>query len=168
MFKDVPYNQYAPETIQQLPKGAFLTVRDGEKVNTMTIGWGNIGIIWGKPIFTVLVRFSRYTYELLKNSREFTVSVPASGELQKELGFCGSKSGRDYDKFIETGLTPVAGKAVAVPVIGECKIFYEGRVVYHQAMDPALISDEIQNKFYSNKDYHVIFYGEILASYIKE
>lgn len=168
MFKDVPFDEYAPKTIQQLPKGAFLTVKDGERVNTMTIGWGNIGVIWGKPVFTVLVRLSRYTYELLKNAREFTVSIPASGDLQKELGFCGSKSGRDFNKFQECGLTPIAGKAVAAPIIKECAIFYEGRVVYHQAMDPALTDEDIQNKFYSTKDYHVFFYGEILASYIRE
>ena len=71
--------------LEQLPKGAFLTVKNGEKMNVMTIGWGNIGFIWGKPIFTALVRYSRYTYELLENSGEFAVCVPKKDSMKKEL-----------------------------------------------------------------------------------
>ncbi|NMB08592.1 MAG: flavin reductase family protein, partial [Tissierellia bacterium] len=86
-------------------RGAFLTVKDNEnRVNTMTIGWGNIGYEWGRPVFIVLVRESRYTHELLENAKDFTVSIPLDNKMNKALGYCGSKSGRDYDKFKECDL----------------------------------------------------------------
>ncbi len=55
-IRKVNYNEYSKEALEQLKKGAFLTVKNDNRVNTMTIGWGNIGIIWNKPIFMVLVR----------------------------------------------------------------------------------------------------------------
>ena len=75
-------------------KGAFLMVRD----NPMTIGWAQFGILWGIPVATVYVRRSRYTHELLKDSDCFTISVPEEGVMDKELAFCGSRSGRDVHK----------------------------------------------------------------------
>lgn len=168
MFKDINYDEYSKELIDQLPKGAFLTAKNGDKVNTMTIGWGNIGFIWGKPIFTVAVRYSRYTYNLLKESKEFTLSIPLNGQLKKEMGFCGSKSGRDVDKFKECNLTSVKGKMVEPPVIEGCDLFYECKIVYHQAMEPGLLDKKLDEKWYSNHDYHVIYYGEIVAAYIRE
>ena len=74
--------------------GAFLIVSDGgQRTNIMTIGWAQIGFIWGKPVMTVLVRPSRYTHGLLEKAGYFTVCVPPEGKLRKELAFCGSKSG---------------------------------------------------------------------------
>ncbi|MTI48757.1 MAG: flavin reductase family protein [Firmicutes bacterium] len=168
MKKDINFNEYSTEMLEQLKKGAFLTVKDGDKVNTMTIGWGNIGVVWGKPIFTVEVRYSRYTYELLENSKEFTVSIPLNKDLKKELGICGTKSGRDIDKFTECELTPEQGKVLSTPIVGECELHYECKVVYKQAMEPGTLSDEIKEKYYTNNDYHVLYYGEIVATYVKE
>ena len=77
-------------TIEQISKNGLLLVA-GEKGNPMTIGWGTIGIIWGKPVFMVLVRPSRYTFELMEKSGEFSVNVPLHS-LNKEVAICGSKS----------------------------------------------------------------------------
>ena len=107
-MQEIPFDQYAPQVLQQLPKGAFLTVSHGGRDNTMTIGWGSLGVIWGKPVFSVLVRPSRYTYGLLEASGEFTVSVPLT-DMAKALGVCGSKSGRDLDKFAAAGLQKLPG-----------------------------------------------------------
>jgi flavin reductase (DIM6/NTAB) family NADH-FMN oxidoreductase RutF len=94
--------------------GAFLTVKEGDRVNTMTISWGNIGFEWRRPIFTALVRKSRYTYDLIEKAESFTVSIPVKDNLKKELGFCGSKSGRDFDKFKECNLELVSSKALSI------------------------------------------------------
>ena len=168
MYKDISFEDYSQEFIKQLPKGVFLNVKGKETINTMTIGWGNIGVIWGKPVMTILVRYSRYTYKLLEESNEFTVSVPLNGQLKKELGFCGTKSGMDYDKFKECHLTAVKGKEVDAPIIDECDLHFECKVVHKQAMEPALLDENIHENYYSNHDYHVIYYGEIVASYIKQ
>lgn len=168
MLKDITYNEYNKELIEQLPKGVFLTVKDNERINTMTIGWGNIGVIWSKPILTVAVRYSRHTYNLINKCNEFTVSAPLNGQLKKELGFCGSKSGRNVDKFKECGLSLAKSKLVETPIIEKCDLFYECKIVYKQAMEPALLDKTIDEKYYSNHDYHVLYYGEIVSTYIKE
>lgn len=131
----------------------------------MTIGWANFGVMWGLPVATVAVRYTRHTYELINKSGVFTISIPSQNALKKELAFCGSKSGRNLDKFKETGLTPLAGRKVDVPVIGECGMHFECKVIYKQAMEPALIDAKIDDKFYSGNDFHVLFYGEILENY---
>jgi flavin reductase (DIM6/NTAB) family NADH-FMN oxidoreductase RutF len=168
MIKDVAYNEYVKELLEQLPKGAFLTVKHQDKLNTMTIGWGTVGFNWGKPVLTILVRYSRHTYQLLKKAQEFTVSIPIKKDLKQQLAFCGTKSGRDVDKFKACNLTAEPGKVVNTPIIGECDLHYECKIVYQQAMEPALINEEILQKSYSKDDYHIIYYGEIVASYIKE
>ncbi len=168
MTKDVKYNEYTKELYEQLPKGAFLTVKANGKPNTMTIGWGSVGFIWGKPIFTVLVRYSRHTYKLLESAKEFTVSVPIHKDLRKELAFCGTKSGRDFDKFNELNLTAEPAKVIQTPIVGECDLHYECKVVYQQAMEPALLAENIKNERYPDNDYHIMYFGEILSCYIKE
>lgn len=148
-------------------QGAFLTVKSGEKINTMTIGWGNVGYVWNRPIFTVMVRKSRYTINFLEESDNFTVSIPLSKKLKNELMVCGSKSGRDIDKFKECNLTLDKSKKVDTPVIAECDLFYECKIVYKQEMDTKLLSEDIVKNSYENGDYHILYYGEIVETYIK-
>jgi len=148
-------------------KGAFLTVKSGDKVNTMTISWGNIGFEWNRPIFMVLVRKSRYTYDLMEKSDNFTVSIPLSVDLKNALAICGSKSGRDIDKFKECNLTLEKSKAVDTPIIGDCKLHYECKIVYKQEMNPALLSKDIVESSYKTGDYHTLYYGEIVETYMK-
>lgn len=148
-------------------KGAFLTVKDGNRVNTMTISWGNVGFEWGRPIFTVLVRPSRYTHGIIENSTEFTVSIPLSNSLDKELAYCGSKSGKDVDKFKECNLTLEPGLEVSTPIIGQCELHYECRIVYKHNMNPDMLDEKIRKSSYALEDFHTIYYGEIVACYKK-
>ena len=64
---------YAGHICKAMNPGILLTTKSGDKVNTMTIGWGTIGIEWGKPIFVGYVRESRYTREMLDQNGEFTM-----------------------------------------------------------------------------------------------
>lgn len=168
MYRDLPYNQLTQEALAQLPKGAFLTVQDGDHKNTMTIGWGSIGFIWQKPIFMVAVRYSRHTYALLEKAREFTVSFPIREDLTKALALCGSKSGRDLDKIAAASLTLKPGKVLKTPIIDDCSLHYECRVVYQQVMEPGTLDHEIRGRSYNKGDFHVLYYGEIVACYVKE
>jgi len=167
-MKDITFPEHSSSLIEQLPKGAFLTVKAGNQANVMTIGWGTIGVAWGKPVLNVMVRYNRFTYELLEKTTEFTLSVPLHNQLQKELGICGAKSGRELDKFREAGLTAVPGKQVLTPIVGECDLFYECKIIYRQAMEPIAVPADIQEKYYTNRVYHVFFSGEVVASYCKE
>lgn len=165
MSNKLSYEQYSQHFLTQLPKGAFLTVKEGDRVNTMTIGWGSIGFIWQRPALMVMVRCSRYTHDLISNSQDFSVSVPALGELKKPLAIAGTKSGRDIDKFKECELTAQEAKSVDSPVIGECGLFFECKLAFKQIMDPEKLDSSVREKFYSDNDYHVMYYGEILACY---
>ncbi|MEG6585342.1 flavin reductase family protein [Dendrosporobacter sp. 1207_IL3150] len=167
MLKEVNYNQYADKAIEVLSKGAFLTTAADGEVNTMTIAWGSIGFIWAKPVFMVMVRPSRHTYNLIEKSGEFTVSIPLK-DMQQALAICGTKSGRDMDKFAAAGLTTLAGQKLATPVIANCGLHFECKIVYKQAMTDENLDSEINAKKYSTGDYHTLYFGEIVATYIEE
>lgn len=163
-MNNIPYDQYIREVTNNLSRGGvFLTTGDDKKANTMVIGWGGITVFWGKPIFLVPVRKSRFSYNFINENNEFTVSIPLDTDLKKSLAFCGTKSGRDYDKFEECNLTKIPGQRVNVPIIGECPLHYECKVVFKQDMDPEKLDPAINERFYP--DYHTMFYGEILACY---
>ncbi len=168
MYQEVDYKAYAKEVMAQLQKGAFLTVKDKKETNTMTIGWGTLGFMWGRPVFVTVVRYSRYTFEMLKNTDQFTISLPLNKDLKKELIYCGTHSKRDGDKIKECQLTLVDGKKVETPIIDECDLHYECQIVCRQDMKGCQLSEEIDNKLYADDDYHIMFYGEIVASYIKK
>ncbi len=149
----------------QLPKGVFLNCRHQGIDNTMTIGWGSIGVMWGKPVLTVVVRYSRFTYELLSKTDAFTVSIPEANMMKEALKICGTLSGRNIDKFEKAGLTKEQAKYVDAPVIAGCELQIECKTLYKQSMEPGLLNESIDKRNYANKDYHVFFIGEIVESY---
>ena len=105
-MKKINVFEYAPQIMQALGKGGlFLNSKFGDKINSMTIGWGSLSIYWAMQVFIAPVRLSRFTHHMIEGSGVFTVSVPLDGTLRKELGICGSKSGRDTDKFAECNFT---------------------------------------------------------------
>ncbi|MEA1964586.1 MAG: flavin reductase family protein, partial [Candidatus Aerophobetes bacterium] len=124
-------------------------------------------IIWNKPIFVVLVRPSRFTYNLIKNTGVFTVNVPSEGMIEA-VSFCGTVSGRDYNKFKEKGLTPLPGKRVESPLIKECLLHYECKVVHKNVVIPGELTPNISSLFYPENDYHDILFGEIMATYASD
>ena len=115
-MKRVDYMEVSEEAMDQIRVGAFITVKAGEALNTMTIGWATIGIVWSRPIFMVAVRLSRHTFTLIEKADDFTVTIPSSG-MEDELTFCGTESGRDYDKFEELNLPVAPGQRVTTPII---------------------------------------------------
>ena len=168
IYKNIKFSEYSAELLDQIKKGAFMTTKVKDKVNTMTIGWGGINIIWNKSVFVAYVRYSRDTYAMLKDTEEFTINVPLNNDLKKELLYCGRQSGRDTNKIEDCKLTLQKGRSIETPVISNCELQYECKVIYKQAMEPNSIPKEVLKKYYDNSDFHVIFYGEIVDSYIIE
>lgn len=172
MNKTVDAFDYAGYICKAMKKGILLTTKSGDKVNTMTIGWGKIGIEWNRPVFIAYVRETRYSKSMLENSGEFTVNIPY-GQLDSNiLGYCGKKSGRDTDKIADLGLTLVESDVVSVPGIKELPLTLECRVIYKQAQDLNMLPDEILQRFYpvmdaeGFRDYHITYYGEIVNAYL--
>ncbi len=165
MPQKISYEEYSQQFLTQLPKGALLTVKEGDRLNTMTIGWGSIGYVWAKPVLMVMVRYSRHTHGLIEKAQDFSVSVPAWGELKKSIAIAGTKSGRDVDKFKESNLTAQPAKCTESPVIKECDLIFECKMMFKQAMEPESLDKNIRAKFYADNDFHIMYYGEILACY---
>ena len=164
-MKKLDYTEAMAHTAEKLAHGgAFLTV-GGDRPNTMTIGWGAIGVCWGKPVLNVYVRPQRHTYGLLKAAGEFTVSVPTVRPLRAELAFAGTASGRDVDKFAGHGLTAAPAQAVAAPIVQECGLHFECRVKLAQDMTAEQMDNGIAANVYPERDFHTIFMGEIIACY---
>ena len=164
---------YAGHICKAMKKGILLTTKEGDKVNTMTIGWGTVGIQWRKPVFIAFVRQSRLTKELLDKNGEFTVNVPV-GQLDKKiLGICGSKSGRDMDKIKDLGLHLEDGEKISVPGIKELPLTLECKVIYKQDQVLDFLEKESRDHYYAagsvdENNYHTAYYGEIVDAYIIE
>lgn len=142
---------------------ALLTAGDFTRgdFNTMTIGWGALGTLWSKPFVFVAVRHSRYTYTFMEKYDTFTVTA-FPPEHHAALSLLGGRSGRDGDKIAESGLTPQAAQVVAAPVFAEAEIALECRKIYADDLNPAHFLDRTIDKHYPRKDYHCIYYGEIV------
>ncbi len=98
-MRNVDCMAVAEKAMQQIKKGAFITVKSGEDLNTMTIGWATIGFVWRKPVLMVAIRDSRHTFGIIEKAADFTVSVPLT-DMHDAVMFCGTKSGRDVDKRV--------------------------------------------------------------------
>lgn len=162
------FNKNLDKAMEYLHKqGAFLTSKNEEKINTMTISWGSVGFMWGKPVFMALVRPQRYTNTFIESSKKFTVSIPFSKDLKKALGICGSKSGRDIDKEKEAGITFISGLNKDMAVIDKCNVYYECNVLYSNKLKTEELSEDIRKNFYGSGDTHILYFGEIVNCYEK-
>ena len=177
-MKKINVMDYASEIVKALPSGILLTTKADDKVNSMVIGWGTIGVNWSKPVFAVYVREGRFTREQLDKNPEFTINVPMGEYDRRIIAVCGSKSGRDIDKVAEADLTLVDPEVISVPAIKEFPLTLECKVIYRQPQELALLPEDICERMYpqdvpstnpmANKDRHVTYYGEIVAAYIAE
>jgi flavin reductase (DIM6/NTAB) family NADH-FMN oxidoreductase RutF len=116
------------------------------KPNIITLAWAMPTSI-NPPLVAISIAPKRYSHALIEETKEFVVNIPTMDILNETL-FCGRTSGRDHDKFEETGLTPFPSRKVKPPIIKEC--------VAH-----------LECKFHSQLTTgdHTIFVGEIVEAY---
>ena len=128
----------------------LVTCIDGEgKPNIITLAWSMV-TSFNPFMVAISVGHGRYSHDLIKNCREFVVNVP-NMDIVGETLFCGRNSGRDADKFAETGLTPLAAKHVKPPLIAECIAHLECKVV-----------NEITT------GDHTLFVGQVVSATVNE
>lgn len=172
MKKIVEAFDYAGHICKAMKKGILLTTKAGDQINTMTIGWGKIGIEWNKPVFIAYVRGSRYTRQMLEKHGEFTVNVPVGDVDSGILTYCGRNSGRDVDKIRKLGLTTVESDKISVPGIRELPLTLECKVIYKQKQDLSALPQNVIDRFYPEtdaedvRDCHIAYYGEIVNAYM--
>lgn len=139
---------------------ALVTSGSKDKFNTMTVSWGGVGIMWGKPVTFAFIRPQRYTFEFIEKNGFFTMSF-FEESMRNALKFCGSKSGRDYDKVKETGLTP-AFTEDGIPYFEQAKLVLVCKKMYGQFLNEESIIDSEQVSKWYNGDYHKMYVSEIV------
>ena len=142
MKKKIDVFEHMGEILNGVKNGVLITSKADDRVNSMTISWGTVGVEWGKPIFVTFIRENRFTRNLLEKNGEFTVNIPIDDSAKKILGFCGSKSGRDIDKAKEIGLTYEDPEIISVPGVKELPLTLECKVIYKQTQDIHAITEE--------------------------
>ena len=140
----------------------LLTAGNRENLNTMTIGWGGLGTLWGKPVCTVYVRPERHTYAFMEENDLFTVSV-FPGDYKEAMALCGTKSGRDTDKVSACGLTPLFAQQ-DVPYFAQAELVFVCRKLYAQDLAQEHIVDgtPILPYYGANGNWHRMYIGEVL------
>ena len=165
-MKEINYNDVLGILNEKLANGGVFFNVNGEKgPNTMTIGWAYMGTSWRKNIFIAIIRPQRYSYELVEKTGEFTVSIPTTDPLKKQLGFAGTESGRDVDKFDGHGLTAAPAQKVNAPIVKECGLHIECRVVSKQLLSGEFMQADVHDRCYPADDYHMLYFGEVVACY---
>jgi len=97
-----------------------------EEPNLITIAW--TGILSSQPPVTYIsVRPERYSYDIIKNNREFVINIPSS-RLVRSVDMCGVRSGKDINKFKECGLRAEPSFEVSCPSVADCPLSLECRV----------------------------------------
>lgn len=149
---------------QVLDRDWALLVAGHERPNPMTVSWGGFGTLWNRPVVTVYVRPTRFTYGLLDEHPEFTLNwLPP--DMRKALDLCGSRSGRDTDKWSAAGLTPTPSEVVAVPRIAGATMVLEARVLASFDLDPDRFFDPAIDSLYPKRDYHRAYVGGVVAAW---
>jgi flavin reductase (DIM6/NTAB) family NADH-FMN oxidoreductase RutF len=161
----IEYTEFFREVMEVLSsRGLLLGTYDAAgKPNIMTIGWGTVGHVWGKPVWVVLVRPSRHTFEGIEKSGCFTVNVPPPGRAPA-CELAGTRSGRDLDKFEALGLAVERTLVVKAPAVTQCPIIYECKVVHANDIDPQRLTRDILQSAYPAGDFHRVYWGEIVAA----
>ncbi len=169
-MKEVNFLELVPQVEELIRKGKAVIVAKGndKKANIMTIGWGGLGTMWAKKVVFLFVRQSRYTHTLMEQDPYITLSLTRDN-VNNSLGYCGTKSGRDVDKFQECNLTEGQGLLGKSSVIEEYDINLELKILYQNDMLPAYYLEKgLLDEFYENKDMHTFYCCEVLKASVKE
>ncbi|MBQ6268798.1 MAG: flavin reductase [Bacteroidetes bacterium] len=130
--------------------------------NMMTVSWGGIGILWNKPIAVCYIRPQRYTLDFVNKTGRFSLNFFNDNSHRDALNICGSTSGRDINKFVESKLTLKNDKEYAC--INEADLILNCNVLYvDELKENNFTNKEIVNVCYPKKDFHKIFIGEIVS-----
>jgi flavin reductase (DIM6/NTAB) family NADH-FMN oxidoreductase RutF len=88
--------------------------------------------------------------------------------LAEAVAHCGTVSGRNRDKFADCGLSVTPSRYVRAPILDQCVIHYECRTVHRNDLAPEAVAPAILDQFYSQGDFHRVYFGEIVAAYADE
>ncbi|UOD33815.1 flavin reductase family protein [Deferribacteraceae bacterium V6Fe1] len=161
MFKNIKPEDLRENAFEAIGKKWMLITPSNSDgiINPMTASWGGFGVMWNKNVAYIVIRPTRYTYELIEKTRNFTLTF-FEEEYRKTLSLCGSKSGRDIDKVKESGLNPIIEDNFVY--YNECSLAIFSKKLYFTDFNPNNFLDAELDKLYPKKDYHRLYIGEIV------
>lgn len=139
---------------------ALVTAGTKTAVNTMTISWGGMGVLWGKNVAFVFVRDSRYTKEFLDKNEFFSISF-LSEKYRAALKYCGSHTGRSENKIEQAGLTLTFRHNIPYIDEGNFVLLCE-KMSATRITETSFCLPEIKEKWYSDNDMHTMYIAEII------
>ena len=146
---------------------AALAAGNAESMNAMTIGWGQFGTLWQRPVVTVYVAPERYTNEFIAKNEYFTITAFPK-DKKESLLYIGTHSGRDGDKLAKAGLTPEF-TALGNPIFKEANLAVECKIIYKEPFKFDLLTEETK-AFYNERKIspHVQYIGEVINVWQKK
>ena len=160
MFKEISSCEIKGNLIKKLSKEWMLiTAKGEEKTNTMTASWGGFGELWGKDVSYIVVRPSRYTFNLIEKEDYYSLCF-FDEDKKSILSGCGKDSGRDVNKVEKYNLTEGTDLA---PYFEEASLVLICKKLYGSMIEKGgFVSKEFADSIYSDGDYHKLFVGEIV------
>lgn len=159
---DVKFNPFTAISKEWM----LITAGTKENHNTMTASWGGVGFLWNKPVTTIYVRPQRYTLQFVEENDYYSLCF-FDEKYRDALKFCGTKSGRDFNKDKEIGFTAICDREA--PYYEQAKLVFICKKLYKQDMtEESFTNTEPLEKNYPTRDLHRIFIGEIVTVLEKE
>lgn len=169
-MKEISYKELNINPITKIADEwvALVTGKSGDKINAMTLSWGEIGSLWGHssgmPVVTIYVRPQRFSKILLDQEEYFTLCF--FDNKKKELAYLGSHSGRNEDKIAKVGFHNVILKDYSY--IEEANLVLVCKKIYRQTLkEECFIDKNIIEDCYPNKDFHDMYIAKIEKVLIK-
>ncbi len=155
-----PFNKIGKEWM-------LITGGNKDNFNTMTASWGQLGVLWNKNVLTCYIRTNRYTIGYVEEGEFFTASF-FDEKYRSALSYCGTHSGKDFDKVKEAGLTPAEFEGAMG--FEEANMVLVCRKLYtYDMQESGFVTDEgLVQQYYSKDPYHKAFIAEIIGVYVKE
>lgn len=166
-FKEIKPDELNKNVFQLIGKDWMLiTAEKDNKVNTMTASWGGFGVMFNKNVVSIVLRPQRYTKEFVDDSDTFSLTF-LSENFRDQLKYLGSASGRNEDKISKSNLT--VNHLDNTPYFEEGNLIIICKKIYAQPLNPdCFIANELDEKWYPQKDYHTFYMAEIEKILIKE
>lgn len=132
-----------------------------ETPNIMVTHWGMFGELWGRQVFSLPVRSTKFSYRIIKETKSFALNVPAR-DMRTEISLCDTISGFKVNKFETLNLHPKRARSIDTYILGECGLIVEYKVV--AIIPPENIEKQVDDLFISARP-HTVFVGEAVDAY---
>lgn len=159
MSKD--FDSLSLKVFKAFDKNWAVLVSGKEEPNPMTISWGGLGTLYGKPVVTVYVRPTRFSFGLMMEHNEFTISFLPK-RMKGVYDICGSRSGRECDKWLEANIRKAKSLVIKTPFVEGARLAFECKTIVRVPFrKESFLTNEIYD-FYEKEDYHTAFIGEVV------